>query len=71
MAVPMGNKYKIGVTISPYLKERADKLIAEQKFSSMSDLIGIALAKFLGEYDYIEKEKPAVTLREGAIIEKQ
>ncbi|WP_406657204.1 ribbon-helix-helix domain-containing protein [Methanolobus sp. ZRKC2] len=59
MAVSMGNKYKIGVTISPYLKERADELIEEKKFSSMSDLVGIALAKFLGEYDQAQKEKAA------------
>jgi Arc/MetJ-type ribon-helix-helix transcriptional regulator len=52
----MGKKYKIGVTISPYLKERADQLIEEQKFSSMSDLMSVALAKFLGEYDKEQKD---------------
>jgi Arc/MetJ-type ribon-helix-helix transcriptional regulator len=57
MAVPMGNKFKIGVTISPYLKERADQLLEENKFSSMSDLMSVALAKFLGDYDREQKER--------------
>ncbi len=53
----MGNKYKIGVTISPYLKEKADELVATDKFSSMSDLVSIALAEFIGKYTRDQKEK--------------
>ena len=50
MAVKMGNKVKIGITISPYLNEQAEHLLDTGKFSSMSDLVSIALAEFIGNY---------------------
>jgi hypothetical protein len=36
MAVKMGNKVKIGITISPYLNEQAEQLLNTGKFSSMA-----------------------------------
>ncbi|WP_091689704.1 hypothetical protein [Methanococcoides vulcani] len=46
-------KYKkesIHATVSPYVKKKAEELVATEEFSSMSDLVNIALAEFIGKY---------------------
>jgi Arc/MetJ-type ribon-helix-helix transcriptional regulator len=48
------NKMKISISISKYLKERIDELIQKGEFSNVSEIINIAVARFLVEYD---KEK--------------
>jgi Arc/MetJ-type ribon-helix-helix transcriptional regulator len=53
----VGNKEKINITISPYLKKQADALVDSDEFSSMSDLVSIALAEFIGKYTRDQKEK--------------
>lgn len=57
----IGNKEKVNITISPYLKEKADELVATEKFSSMSDLVSIALAEFIGKYSREQKEQEMTT----------
>jgi len=44
------NKPMISASVSPYLKEEAEKLVKMGKFGSTSDLVGIALAEFIGRY---------------------
>lgn len=50
------NKESIHATVSPYLKKQADELVATEEFSSMSDLVSIALAEFIGRYNREQKE---------------
>ena len=46
------NKKKINIraTVSPYLSENMGKLVEKGKFSSISDLISVAVTKLLTEY---------------------
>lgn len=44
------NKPLLTVSVSPYLKEQAEELVLSKKFGSMSDLVSIALAEFIGKY---------------------
>lgn len=44
------NKPMISASVSPYLKEEAEKLVKMGKFGSTSDLVSIALAEFIGRY---------------------
>ena len=48
------NKMKISIAISKYLKEKVDELIEKGQFSNVSEVVNIALARFLTE---LEKEK--------------
>lgn len=50
-------KESIHATVSPYIKRQAEELVAKEEFSSMSDLVSIALAEFIGKYNREEKEK--------------
>ena len=63
------NKYTISATVSPYLKEQVEELVASGKFSSISDVVSIAISEFVGAYkrDQLEKEKSAA----APVIEKQ
>jgi Arc/MetJ-type ribon-helix-helix transcriptional regulator len=49
---PIKKKSKIDVTstLSPYLKEKMDRLVNEEKFSSVSDLISVAVTELLTRY---------------------
>jgi Arc/MetJ-type ribon-helix-helix transcriptional regulator len=51
------NKDSIHATVSPYLKKQAEALVETEEFSSMSDLVSIALAEFIGKYTRDQKEK--------------
>ncbi len=44
------NKETICATISPWLKERLEELVAEKKFSSMSEVVSLACHEFLVRY---------------------
>jgi Arc/MetJ-type ribon-helix-helix transcriptional regulator len=46
------NRRKVNVcaTISPYIAGKMDRLVEANKFSSISDLIGVALAGFLTKF---------------------
>ena len=44
-------KESIHATITPYVKRKAEELVASEEFSSMSDLVNIALAEFIGKYN--------------------
>lgn len=50
-------KESIHATVSPYIKRQAEDLLATEDFSSMSDLVSIALAEFIGAYNRRQKEK--------------
>lgn len=54
-------KESIHATVSPYIKKQAEKLVETEEFSSMSDLVSIALAEFIGKYQREQKEKDKVT----------
>ncbi len=44
------NKETICATVSPWLKERLEEVVAEKKFSSMSELVSLACHEFLLRY---------------------
>ena len=43
-------KNTICATVSPYIKKQVDELVATGDFSSMSDLVSIAISEFIGQY---------------------
>lgn len=58
------NKPLLTVSVSPYLKEQANELVSSGKFGSMSDLVSIALAEFIGKY-----KKETTIPRESLYVE--
>ncbi|TGC11572.1 hypothetical protein [Methanolobus halotolerans] len=62
-------KESIHATVSPYIKKQAEELVATGDFSSMSDLVSIALAEFIGRYNREQKEKEAVLSNQPITIE--
>ncbi len=44
-------KGTIHATISPYVLKRAEKLVEDKEFSSLSDLVNSALIEFLDRYE--------------------
>lgn len=50
-------KESIHATVSPYLKRHAETLVESGDFSSMSDLVSIALSQFIERYNREQKEK--------------
>jgi Arc/MetJ-type ribon-helix-helix transcriptional regulator len=51
------NKPLITASVSPYIKEQAEALVESGNFGSMSDLVSIALAEFIGKFTRDQKEK--------------
>ncbi|WP_321430504.1 hypothetical protein [uncultured Methanolobus sp.] len=51
------NKPLITASVSPYIREQAEMLVESGNFGSMSDLVSIALAEFIGKYKLEQKEK--------------
>lgn len=45
-----GNKINLRVTVSPYISEKMDTLVNKKKFSSVSDLVSVAVTKLLVEF---------------------
>lgn len=70
------NKPLITTSVSPYLKDQAEALVESGDFSSMSDLVSIALAEFIGRYtrehqDRIRKGKnPYYTHKSPIVIDE-
>ena len=62
------NKPLISASVSPYIKEEAEALVESGKFGSMSDLVSIALAEFIGAYNRKQKEKESLSSNEGQKI---
>lgn len=50
------SKIDVTSTLSPYLKEKMDRLVNEEKFSSVSDLISVAVTELLTRYPDKEVE---------------
>lgn len=50
-------KITLCATVSPYIAEKVDVLVEEKKFSSVSDLVGVALAEFLVKFPDFEGMK--------------
>ncbi len=44
------HKEMICATVSPWLKGRLDEVVAEKKFSSMSEIVSLACHEFLIRY---------------------
>lgn len=61
-------KFTICATVSPYLKKRVDELVADNKFSSMSDCVTQSLAEFIARYD--ERETKRETPPEICLLEE-
>ncbi len=51
MTSSQGKKLKISVSISRYLKEEMDALVESGEFSSVSEIISLAVVKFLTELE--------------------
>jgi len=45
------NKDTICATVSPYVKRRVLELVDSDDFSSMSDLVSVAVTDFIARYD--------------------
>lgn len=50
-------KEVIHATVSPYIKKKADELVANKEFSSISDLVNTALTEFINRYEIEKKMK--------------
>lgn len=58
-------KEAIHATVSPYIKKKADELVAKKDFSSMSDLVNTALTEFIVKY---VQEKKITAAKKGESI---
>lgn len=65
MATAKRNKETICATVSPYLKKQVEELVASEDFSSMSDLVSIAISEFVGAYKRQQKEKKSLAPNVG------
>jgi Arc/MetJ-type ribon-helix-helix transcriptional regulator len=45
------NKVNVTSTVSPYIAEKMERLVKDDKFSSVSDLVSIAVTEFLVKYE--------------------
>ncbi|TGC08014.1 hypothetical protein [Methanolobus halotolerans] len=52
-------KNTICATVSPYTKRQVDALVEAGDFSSMSDLVNVALTEFLVKYESLKKKEAA------------
>jgi Arc/MetJ-type ribon-helix-helix transcriptional regulator len=53
---PIRKKEVIGATVSPWVKSEALKLVETGEFSSLSDLVGVAITKFVTEHNTKKQE---------------
>lgn len=67
MADAKRKKETICATVSPYTKKQVDMLVESGEFSSMSDLVSVAITEFLTKYN-AEKQK---ALTQAPIIQKE
>ena len=52
------NKETICATVSPYVKKRVLECVAEEEFSSMSDLVSVAVTEFIARHDAEKQKNP-------------
>lgn len=57
MAKLLKKKQQINATVSPWIKKQCLELAGTTEFSSISDVVSIALSKFFGKYDYIKTKE--------------
>ncbi|MGB9929520.1 MAG: sensor histidine kinase [Methanosarcina sp.] len=50
-------KEQINATVSPWIKKRCLELAGTSEFSSVSDVVSLALSEFLGKYDYLKTKE--------------
>jgi len=54
------NKATICATVSPWLKNRLEKMVDGKEFSSVSDIVSLACHEFMIRYFSDHESKPAV-----------
>ncbi len=54
MARFVKKKLQINATVSPWIKKQCLELAGTPEFSSVSDVVSVALSEFFGKYDYIK-----------------
>lgn len=57
MARFVKKKQQINATVSPWIKKQCVELVGPPEFSSISDVVSIALSEFFGKYDYIKMKE--------------
>lgn len=57
MARFVKKKQQINATVSPWIKKQCLKLAGTPEFSSISDVVSLALSEFFGKYDYIKTKE--------------
>lgn len=57
MARFLKKKQQINATVSPWIKKQCLELSRTPEFSSISDVVSIALSEFFGKYDYIKTKE--------------
>jgi hypothetical protein len=57
MARFVKKKQQINATVSPWIKKQCLELAGTPEFSSVSDVVFIALSEFFGKYDYIKNKE--------------
>jgi len=51
------SKLKVSVSLSKYLKDKMDELVDRGEFASVSEIVSIAVTRFLVEYEREKKAK--------------
>jgi PAS domain S-box-containing protein len=57
MARFVKRKQQINATVSPWIKKQCMELAGTPEFSSVSDVVSLALSEFFGKYDYIKTKE--------------
>ncbi len=57
MARFVKKKQQINATVSPWIKKQCVELAGTPEFSSISDVVSIALSEFFGKYDHIKMKE--------------
>ncbi len=57
MARFVKRKQQINATVSPWIKKQCLELAGTPEFSSVSDVVSLALSEFFGKYDYIKTKE--------------
>lgn len=57
MAKVVKKKEQINATVSPWIKKQCLELAKTPEFSSISDVVSLALSEFFGKYDYIKTKE--------------
>lgn len=57
MARFVKKKQQINATVSPWIKKKCLELAETPEFSSVSDVVSLALSEFFGKYDYLKTKE--------------